>query len=146
MDPNAAAVTPPPPPPTVVPPPPDTAKPASGPGAFTWVAFGVGAAGIIAGSITGGLALSRGSELGDECAGDSAPGDTQCSPRLEDDINSATMLAHISTVSFAVGGAGVAAGVISLLVGGGESTEPKPTTGQVRPLIAPGYLGLVGSF
>ncbi len=147
VDPNASKT--PPPPPTTVPPPPVPPEPSSGPGAFTWVAFGVGAAGIIAGSITGGLALSRGSELGDECAADTAPGDTMCSPRLQDDLDSATMLAHISTVSFAVGGAGVVAGVISLLVGGGSSSSSpstEPATAQVKPLVGLGYLGLTGSF
>ena len=99
-----------------------------------WVGFGVAGAGLVAGAISGGLALSRHGELEDQCA--AAPG---CS---EDDIQGGRTLAHVSTASFAVAGVGAALGVIVLLVTGADEQE----AATVAPWLGPRTAGLNISF
>jgi hypothetical protein len=110
---------------------------------LVWVGFGVGAAGLLAGTITGALALSKTSSLRDTCGGD------VCGPQHEDEVKKAQGLAHGSTVSFAIGGAGVALGVVALLwLSGTEdpSGEADDAVASVRPWVGPGTLGLEGRF
>jgi hypothetical protein len=120
---------PPPPPPVLPPPPPPLPKvPAPPPRAakaeasispLVWVGFGIVAAGLVVGGVTGGLALSRGGDVLDACDGDVCPAE------LESDHAEAVTLANVSNVSFAVSGAGLVLGIVGLIVsdfGGSEDS------------------------
>ncbi len=117
-----------------------------------WVAFGVGAAGLGLGAITGFMAMSQHSTLANECHG------SVCGEENSGDLSSYHTVAALSTVGFVVGGVGIAGGVILLLTQPkGESSAPAPAaspsppsppqTGlRVVPVVGPGSIGVVGSF
>ena len=100
--------------------------------------FGVGAAGLIAGGVTGGLTLSREKDLETSCP------DKHCtSADAQSDLDSSRTLANVSTAMFAVGGAGIAVGVVGLVLSDfGGSTEQA----AIEPLVGPGWLGMKGRF
>ncbi len=106
---------------------------------ISWVGFGVGAAGIVAGTITGILTLDTTSFLQAQC-----PGGT-CSSDYQSDVDRAVTLSHVSTISFAVGGAGAALGALMLVLslpGDDEATD----TASVVPQLGLGRIGVKGSF
>ncbi|MGZ5967340.1 MAG: hypothetical protein ACXWP4_06710 [Polyangiales bacterium] len=105
---------------------------------LTWVGIAVGAAGIAMGSVSGALALSKGSKAKDQCV------ENQCPPSSHADYDNSRTWGTISTVSFAVGGAGVVLMVIGLA--SGRSTTPEKTASRVQPVVGLGSVGLVGSF
>jgi len=106
---------------------------------LVYVGFGVAGAGLIAGSITGLMHLSKVSSIKEQCPND------KCPPSAHDTYDSAKTLATVSTISFAVAGVGVAVGVIGIL---SPSKAAPPATGAVRvtPWIGLGMAGLNGSF
>ncbi len=103
------------------------------------VVGGVGAAGLVAGSIFG---LMASSSWGTAQKGCQTPL-TNCSPQANDDRNSALTFATVSTISFIAGG---------VLLGGGALlcfTAPQRTDSAapaVSLAIGPGSIGAVGSF
>ena len=80
-----------------------TERPSSGLWPVAITAYSIAGLGLVVGGITGGLALSEGSDL--ECPG----GD--CPPSEADALDRATTLANVSNVAFAVAGAGGRGGV-----------------------------------
>lgn len=148
LDPNAPKEAPPvvTPAPTApltseqVPPPPATAT-ANGTKTAGYVLIGVGAAGIVAGGITGGMALQKKSNL--DCP------DNHCAGTQKDDLDSAKSLALVSTLGFAVGIPAVAVGTVLLLTS--SSSEKKAAKQQPRHFAAKPYFGatsagVVGEF
>jgi hypothetical protein len=110
---------------------------------LVYIGFGVGAAGIIAGAVTGAISLGQTSTLKDECGKGGA-----CPRDLAGDIDSANTMANVSNISFAVGAAGAVVGVVGLfLSGGGEKAAPK-AEGHIRiaPAVWPGGAGVTGVF
>jgi hypothetical protein len=99
-----------------------------------WVGIGVGGVGVLVGSITGLMALSRHSSLGEKCP------DDRCGSAYYDDADAINSLRTVSTVGFIVGGVGAAAGVTLLL------TAPKSDRGNVAAWVGLGSAGLRGSF
>lgn len=95
----------------------------------TYVAGGVGAAGIVVGSIAGLLAISHKNAAATECV------DGECPPATWDDLDKARSLATVSTVGFVVGVVGLAAGASALLL----REEPKAAqrTVQITPDLGP---------
>jgi hypothetical protein len=85
---------------------------------MVWAGYGVAGAGVIIGSITGGLSLRQANEVKRSCGNDP----TNCPNNVP--IDSSRTLAHVSTASFVI--AGVAAGfgtaglIISLTADDGE--------------------------
>jgi hypothetical protein len=75
------------------------------------VGFGVGAAGIVVGSIFGIMTMSAESDLSGHC-----PNKSKCNPQYKDDLDSAKTKATISTVGFIVGGVGVAVGIVGFVI------------------------------
>jgi hypothetical protein len=71
-----------------------------------YVALGVGAAGLATGGVLGLMALQRHGELKDSCP------NNVCAPEKQDDLDGARKLGNVSTIAFAVGGAGVALGTV----------------------------------
>lgn len=83
------------------------------------VAFGVGAAAIVTGVVLGVMAASRASGVKERCQGNS------CLASDADEGAAATRLANASTVAFAIGGVGIGAGVVLLLVDGDDGREQR---------------------
>ncbi len=81
------------------------------------IAFGVGAAGIVAGTVLGLVASSRASEVKSRCQGDS------CLASDADAGASATRLANASTVAFVIGGVGIGGGVTLLVLPSGGAPQ-----------------------
>jgi hypothetical protein len=107
-----------------------------------FVIGGVGAAGVVAASIFGALAITGASHAKSECVG---PCSLNSNPAAHNDMQTASTYATVSTAGFIGGGALLGAGVIMALVGGPART----TTGLVwAPRIAAGggSLDLAGSF
>ncbi|MBW2455604.1 MAG: hypothetical protein JRI68_13885 [Deltaproteobacteria bacterium] len=109
---------------------------------LVWIGFGVGAAGILVGGITGGMAAGKSSELDQDCP------NKVCPPDRESDIDTMKTLAHSSTVGFVVGGLGVGLGVMALLVlsGEGEDETDEEPSASVELAAGPGSLSLTGRF
>jgi hypothetical protein len=88
----------------------------------TYVAGGIGVAGVVVGSVAGLLAISHKNAAATECV------DGECPPSTWDDLDSARSLATVSTMGFVVGVVGLAAGASALLL----REEPKPVQRSVR--------------
>lgn len=106
--------------------------------------FGIGAVGVGVGAVTGLMSLSKVSDVKKDCVNDICPAGRQ------PDIDSAKSLGTVSTIAFIAGGAGVAAGVIGLVLQSKQaSTEPTPGASvklRVRPELGPTWAGLRGTF
>lgn len=104
-----------------------------------FVGLGVGAAGIVVGAVTGGLALAKHGSLTTSCP------DGHCAPGSEgkhqSDIDAYNAMGAASTGGFIAGGVLAATGVILLV------TAPKATkSASIAPVVSAGYLGLQGRF
>lgn len=80
--------------------------------------FGVGVVGVAIGAVTGAMTLSKASDVEPQCA------NNICAPTAKDDLESANTLSTVSTIAFAVGGAGILAGAIGLLLPRRSSVTP----------------------
>lgn len=120
--------------------PPPAAAPASRDNSLAIFALGVGGAGLIAGTVTGILAITKKNDL--ECPS------KQCPPSQHDKLDSANTMAMISNVGFGVGIVGVAVGTVLLVAGGKKTEAPPPTTTsfRARPFVTANSVGLAGSF
>jgi hypothetical protein len=150
LDPNAKPATPPPadtippggtltPPPGAEPPP----EPQSSSGTKTlgYVLLGVGGVGIVAGSVTGIMAIGAKGDL--DCP------ENRCAGKEGDDLESAKTIAMVSTISFAVGIPAAAVGVVLLVTGGSKSETgklDKPKGFSAKPYFGLGEAGVVGTF
>jgi hypothetical protein len=113
------------------------------PTVVTFVGIGVAGAGVVAGTVTGVLSLSKKSTLSSECP------NHICGPSSYGALDSATLFATLSDVSFAVAGAGAVVTVVSILVGhrdGAPATPPASTGLRVTPWFSGDSAGLRGSF
>jgi hypothetical protein len=99
--------------------------------------FGLAAVGTIVGSVTGVMALSKGSSVKNACNGLDCPGSVQ------GDLSSGRTLGTVSTVSFIAAGVGAAVGVVGLALHPHQEGAP-PATARVAPWIAPGGAGFTG--
>jgi hypothetical protein len=100
----------------------------------TWIAFGVGLAGAVAGTVTGVIALDRASELETLC------GSTSCAEEYRDEYDAGATIAHASTASFVIAGVGLATGFLLLPILYDDSDPP------VAPVVGLGFVGLRGTF
>ena len=106
---------------------------------LTYVALGVGAAGIVAGSVTGIIALKKRSDLAEVCPGG------RCPTAQQPEIDSYHRWSWISGISFGVGLAGAAAGLVLLLTDdGGASAQSAPASVQLYAGL--GEAGIKGEF
>ncbi len=88
-------------------------------GAAGRVALGVAGVGLAFGAFAGGIAFSRSAELAERC-----PRPGGCS---QSELDTATALAHASTVGFALGGVGAVSGVLLLAYDSPAVTARTPT-------------------
>ena len=136
------------PPVVVVPPPPAVVVPPPPPPSTTWrtvaiAGFGVAGVGALVGAITGGVAMGAASAAKTACAGTQCPSDTFS--RIESGRGAAT----VSTVAFAVGGAGLGVGVLGLLMKpAGHEAHHAAGAGAVRvePWLSVASAGVRGTF
>jgi hypothetical protein len=110
-----------------------------------WVGVGVTVAGLGVGITTGALAMSKSSDLEGVCP------DYGCPASRKSEIDSMTALAHTSTVSFVVAGAGAVLGVVGLAAlsdwgGAPPKAEPDGSAPTVSVLAGPGALLVHGRF
>jgi len=117
---------------------PEPPPPPKGTSPLVWIGFGSAAAFLVAGGVTGALAFSRASSAKDGCDGN------RCPPSTHDDIASSKTFGNLSTISFALAGAGVIVGVIGLY--SSKSDPPTVTTTSVGLFVGANGLGLTGSF
>jgi len=93
------------------------------------------------GIITGAIALSKASELDDACP------DKRCSVEQQSVLDTGEALAYTSTAGFVVGGAGIAVGLVALLMSGTKDEQAQPAgSSKLRPVIFHAGLGLEGRF
>ncbi|MCC6526013.1 MAG: hypothetical protein IT373_25425 [Polyangiaceae bacterium] len=96
------------------------------------IGFAIAGAGLVVGSITGGLAFSAAAYCRDNGC-------------TEDELDSKKSIAHASTASFAIGAAGLVLGIVGMVIPTGAETETGAAPRAV-PLLGPAYAGLAGSF
>jgi hypothetical protein len=106
-----------------------------------YVAFGVSAAGLIVGAVSGGLAMSKNSDLAAVCNADH-----DCPSKYQDTIRAYDTLSAISGAGFAVGVAGAGVGVTLWLLNRGKSNAAPAQGVIVHPYLGLGNVGAVGSF
>lgn len=101
-----------------------------------WASVGLGGAALIAGGITGGIALSKNSELKKKCES------SGCYGTEYDSLDTRDALAVSSTVLLAAGGAIAVTGLVLLIVGHkGEAASP-----PVSLMPSPGGVVIEGRF
>jgi hypothetical protein len=130
--PPAPTEGPPPPPP---PPPGGETTPSGGRSPLVYAGFGTAIVGIGVGTVTGILTLSKAGSLKDTCR------DERCPPSAQSDLDGASATGAISTVAFAIGAAGLAVGIVALVLDKG----PTPAA-SARIVVSPTGAGLRGTF
>jgi hypothetical protein len=110
----------------------------------TVVTGGVGALGLLIGTISGAVALSQTAAVKKSCDGTTCPD----SSSLRASRDAALVSGNVSTAFFIIGGAGVAAGGVMLaLILTSDNDAPKgKEQAFVRPWIGPGQGGVYGRF
>jgi hypothetical protein len=102
---------------------------------LVWAGLAVAVAGGVVAGVTGGMALSRANELRDRCP------ERTCTKQDERaDYDQGARLAHTSTAFFVVAGAGVALGVVGILLSGPEDSS------ELRAGLGMGGAWLKGRF
>lgn len=81
---------------------------------LVWAGLGLAGLGAVAGSITGGLALSKHADVAIRCPGG------QCPPETHDDLSAGLTLGTVSTIMFVAAGVGAAAAVVGLFLPYGD--------------------------
>jgi hypothetical protein len=102
--------------------------------------FGLAAAGVAAGAITGFLAMGKASSVNDACHNT-----LNCPRSIDDDLQNGRTMGTVSTIAFAAAGAGAVAGVIGLLIGPKkESAPPATAAAWITPWVGPAGAGVAG--
>ncbi len=105
---------------------------------LVWVGFGVGAAGLAVGSVTGLMAIGRANDAERACPSGNCPDVASL-----DKVEEGRALGTVSTIAFVAGGAGIAFGAAMLLFGG-EAAKKESATVRIR--VAPSGVALGGTF
>ncbi len=110
---------------------------------LAFAAFGVGAAGLVVGSVAGVLAISKHADLANNCKG---PDGTCTDPNKakQSDIDSYHTVGTVSTIGFIVAGVGAAAGAVLLIVA--PKAEVRTGSTVVQPYVGLGSVGALGRF
>jgi hypothetical protein len=104
---------------------------------LTYVGLSTTGVGLVVGTITGVLAISRADSVRDRCSPSG-----ECAPSASSDLSAVRTLGTISTISFAVAGSGL----VLAAFGWVRDSESKPQHALVRPWLGVGSAGVVGSF
>lgn len=98
------------------------------------LAFGVGGAGLVLGAVTGGIAMSKMDGFRQRCGPE-----LQCPESVSGDLDGAKVAGHVSTVGFAVAGAGAALGALLLVLPGKKG-------GPASVAVGPSGIVVTGTF
>lgn len=98
------------------------------------LAFGVGGAGLVLGAVTGGIAMSKMDGFRQLCGPE-----LQCPESVSGDLEGAKVAGHVSTVGFAVAGAGAALGALLLVLPGKKG-------GPASVAVGPSGIVVTGTF
>jgi len=126
--------------PEPAPPTPEAPQAGRGPGPVAWAGFGVAAAGLALGTVTGIMTLSDKGSIASQCNGN------HCPPSTYGALSSANTLALVSTVSFVVAGVGGGVGLVGWLLGRDPGAPPPATGIRITPFIGAGAAGATGTF
>jgi hypothetical protein len=110
------------------------------PGTAFWASVIVTGAGLVVGAGTGVAALAVTGHLSSECPSKSCP------PSAYGDLNTSLALGWVSTIGFAVAGAGAIAAGVLLALSGHREPVPEPKAASVRLVPGLGGFSLMGSF
>lgn len=108
-----------------------------------WVSIGVGAAGVVLGAITGGVAAGIRGDFTDPPCDDTT---RTCPATLQDDIDTYNALRPVSSVGFIVGGIGLAAGTVLLVTLPRGGARYSTSGVKMSPFIGPMSAGIRGTF
>lgn len=120
-------------------PPPAEATTSSVQAPVGWAVAGVGAAAMVLGAITGGLAMGDRSSLDESCV------DGRCPPGLSDDVDSYNTMRIVSAVGL-WGGLGLAAAGVIVVLTAPSNDGSGPEQAQLTPWVGMGSAGLRGTF
>lgn len=126
-----------PPEPTKAPPPP----PPVGISPLVPAGFAIAGAGLIAGAITGAVAISAANEANNICPGGACP-DASTRDRAQGRYDTADALAIVADVSFVLAIGGAAIGIYGLA----NPPKPAPPAPSTSLLVAPGRVGVRFTF
>jgi hypothetical protein len=101
--------------------------------------FALAGAGLLAGSVTGAIAIGKASSLGGSCQ------NKACPPSASDDLSTGRTMGNLSTVSFVVAGVGAAVGIVALLLAPHHDSNAT-TAGTVVPWTGVSSAGLAWTF
>jgi hypothetical protein len=108
---------------------------------WSWVAYGVGGGGLLAAIINGSAALAEESRLEGACPA------RNCPPNEHGAADTFDALRIATTTGFVVGGAGLAAGTLILVLAPeGADDESAPDAVTLAPFFGPTAVGLRGRF
>ena len=124
--------------PTFTEPPPPPPTPASPSRVPAYVAFGIGGAGLVVGTIFGLSASAKKSSLDGTCV------DKHCPTSSQSDVDAMKSSATVSTLGFAVGVVGLGVGTVLFLRPGSSTSEA--TSLRAQPYVGLGSVGLRGAF
>jgi len=127
-DPVGGSVEPPVATPKGTPTPPESEEPSHGQRTLGFVVAGVGAVGLVVGTITGAMAIGKESTRKDNCDANDV-----CNQTGYDAAQSGKTLAGISTYAFVVGAAGITAGLFLVLTSPSHDNGPSADRVLGRP-------------
>ena len=104
-----------------------------------WVSLGVGAAGLVVGGVTGGMAIAKHGDI----VGTGNCTNGKCLPSQQSDVNTYNTLGGVSTAGFIAGGVLAATGAVLIFT---APKRPQAGTGTITPMLGLGYLGARGTF
>lgn len=107
---------------------------------LSYVGFGVGAAGLIAGSVSGLMSIARTRDIVHRCGG------SVCPSSYRGQIDSARTLGWASNVSVGVGVVGVGVGLAALLMQRNSVPAESPAAAELRLMLGVRRLGVRGRF
>jgi hypothetical protein len=108
-----------------------------------WIAFGVGGAAAVVGTVSGAMAFAKKTDV-NACT-------SKPSPTCDEERQDGNRVADIATVAFIVAGAGAGVGVVLLLTTPAKKvaagvTAALPERGFVRPYVGLASIGVEGRF
>jgi hypothetical protein len=116
------------------------ATPTSASRVFFWGGLGLAAAGVAAGAATGIVAMGKASSVNDACHNT-----LTCPTSIDADLHTGRTMGTVSTIAFAVAGAGAVTAIVAFFVGRKDEGAPPPATAWVAPWAAPGGGGVNGA-
>jgi len=137
-----ASTTSPAPTPTTTDAPTPKAGATGGTSSLTYIGFAVAGVGIVVGSVSGLMAISKKNAAEEGCAG------TRCPPSTHDDLTRSETFATVSTIAFAAGALGLGVGIYGLIRG--PSTPATSASfgplRRVEPYVGALGFGVTGAF